>query len=121
MNRFFTPEAPIAISDFVQKSDTYRPGVNPGLPARVRAALALDIRECPLKRPEIAARLSAEVGRAISMASLDAMVAETKVGYRFPAELIPAWAKVTGSRRLIGLLAAEMRRRKLARVLGDRV
>ncbi len=73
---------------------------------RVRKALKADLAGCGLSREEVALRLSNRVGR-VSLAMLDAYVAETKA-HRFPAELIPAWVSVTGSRRLLDLLCGEV-------------
>lgn len=64
---------------------------------QVRAVLAQDLRECRLARPEVARQLG------ITVAMLDAYIAETKP-HRFPAELIPAWIRVVGSRRILSTI-----------------
>jgi hypothetical protein len=73
---------------------------------RVRRALAQDLKECRWSREQVAAAISKLVSREISLAQIDAYCAETKTN-RFPVELIPAWVRVTGSKRLLELLCAE--------------
>ena len=72
----------------------------------VKRTLAQDIRECRWSRQEISHRLLMLTGRPISIATLDAMVANSKDN-RFPAEWIPAWVMATGSRRILDLLVGE--------------
>ena len=73
---------------------------------RVRKVLQQDLAECRFSRDEVARRLSVRMGR-ISVAIIDAYVAHSKP-HRFPAELIPAWIEVTGSRRILDLLCGEV-------------
>jgi len=80
-------------------------GGNDGMPARVRRVLREDLAECGLSRIEVLGRL-AELGASTTGAMLDAYVADSKP-HRFPAELIPAWVKVTGSRRILDLVCGE--------------
>jgi len=72
---------------------------------QVKRTAALDIKECRHSREEITIGLSRLVGRQVSIAQIDAMLAESKP-HRFPAEWIPAWVRVTGSKRLLDLLCA---------------
>lgn len=58
-----------------------------------------DARECVLSRVEIAQQLG------ITLAILDSYMAETKP-HRFPAELIPAWVRMVGSRRILSAICA---------------
>lgn len=74
--------------------------------ARIKRALTEDLRESRLSRADIAIRLSGLAGRTITEHHLDAFAAESKQGYRFPAELIAAWTEVTGSRRVLDLVCA---------------
>ncbi len=73
---------------------------------RVKRAAAQDLAECRWSREQIAEALSKLVGRDVSLAQIDAITAETK-NHRMPAEWVPAWVRVTGSRRLLELLCAE--------------
>jgi hypothetical protein len=72
----------------------------------VKQALAQDVRECSWSREQILQRMYVVTGHAINLATLDAMIAESKE-HRFPAEWIPAWVAATGSRRLLELLCSE--------------
>jgi hypothetical protein len=74
------------------------------IPTLLKEILAQDARECPLSRNEIADALTKASGRHITEAQIDAMLAKTKADYRFPAEMIPAWVLVTGSRRALNLI-----------------
>ena len=76
------------------------------LPLLVKRAAAQDLKECRWSREEVAEGLSRLIGRPISLAQIDAMLAETKQ-HRLPAEWIPAWARVTGSTRILALVCAE--------------
>jgi len=73
---------------------------------RVKRAAVEDLRECRWSREQVAEGLTRLVGREVSIAQLDAMLAESKT-HRLPVEWVPAWVRVTGSRRLLELLVAE--------------
>ncbi|KKL21473.1 hypothetical protein LCGC14_2445110 [marine sediment metagenome] len=77
-----------------------------GLPLLVKRAAAQDLKECRWSREQVAEGLSKLIGRQISLAQIDAMIAETKT-HRLPAELIPAWVRITGSARILDLVCAE--------------
>ncbi len=73
--------------------------------SRLRESLNLAIKGCNLSRWEIAGQLSDLLDREVSKAMLDAWTAESKEGHRFPAEFLPAFCMVTGSREPLSLLA----------------
>jgi hypothetical protein len=70
----------------------------------VRGALQQDLKGCGKSRDQVAFELGFALGKAISVEMIDAFVAPSKKMHRFPAEWIPAWIEVTGSRRLIEAL-----------------
>ena len=74
---------------------------------RIKRALVEDLRESKWSRAQIAERLSAEIRRSITEHHIDAFAADSKQGYRFPAEMIGPWIKVTGSRRLLDLICGD--------------
>ena len=78
-----------------------------GLSARVREVLALDLKQSRLSREQIAIELTETAGRPISLDMIEAYVAGSKP-HRFPAELVPAWVSVLGSRRLLEVLCGEL-------------
>jgi len=73
---------------------------------KILSAIWADLKACRYSRAEVALRLSEELGYAVSEAAVDAVAAETKAN-RMPAEWVPAWVKVTGSRRLLDILCAD--------------
>jgi len=95
--------SPLSMSDLAKLSDI----ISAPMGAAVRQAILTDLRESRLSRDQIAIDVSRETGRTVSRAMIDAFVAETKP-HRFPAELIPAWTRVTGSRRLLDLLCSNL-------------
>lgn len=74
----------------------------------LRAALVAAIKECPLSRYQIAARISELMSRDVTKEMLDKYCAESAEGHRIPAEILPAFCFVTGSRRPLELLAASI-------------
>jgi hypothetical protein len=72
----------------------------------MRISVAKDLDECGLSRAQVAHMMSAELGYPVSVAAIEAIVAETKLN-RMPAEWIPAWVKATGSRRLLDMLCEQ--------------
>ncbi len=81
-------------------------GEEEGFDLAIRLALRQDLKGWRLSRDQVAEALGALLERSITRAQVDAWVADTHA-HRFPADLVPAWVRVTGSRRLIDLLAAE--------------
>jgi hypothetical protein len=71
----------------------------------LKHAAAKDVKQCPLSRGEIADRISMLVGARITVAQIDAILAESHKN-RMPAEWVPAWVQVTGSTRILELLCA---------------
>jgi hypothetical protein len=99
------------------------------------------LKEGILSREAVALELSRSVGRIVSLAMLDAYLAETKQNHRFPVELVPAWVYVMKSPRLLQALCgisglslatqedrdfaelgrAALRQEKLAKKLWERI
>jgi hypothetical protein len=73
---------------------------------RVKRAAVQDLKECRWSREQVALGLTKLIGREVSLAQIDSILAETKL-HRLPAEWLPAWVRVTGSKRLLELLCAE--------------
>ncbi|RJF94840.1 hypothetical protein D3874_03225 [Oleomonas cavernae] len=73
--------------------------------AELCAALARAIKDCPLSRAEIAARMSDLTGKAITEAMLNSWTSKAHDGWRFPFEFAPAFEVATGSQCLQLLLA----------------
>jgi hypothetical protein len=77
------------------------------LHAMIKAAGGQDLKECRWSREQVGMALSRILGREITVAQIDALTAGTKIGHRFPAEMVAAWGRVTESRRILDLIAAE--------------
>lgn len=95
------------MSEHIQNSDIVTLDTVSAVGRDIKEALAADIRECRLSREAIAEELSRLSGRDISPAQLDAYVAQSKTGHRFPAELVALWVKVTRSQRVLALLCEQ--------------
>jgi len=70
----------------------------------IREALYEAIKGCPMKRYEIAAKMSELTDADISKAMLDAWTAESKEDHRFPLEYIAAFCQVTGCTKPLELV-----------------
>lgn len=57
---------------------------------QLRGLLSEEIKRCPHSRYELAARMSELIGHEISKHQLDAWTAESREGWRFPLEYLPA-------------------------------
>jgi len=57
---------------------------------QVRSQISALLNDSPLSRYEIAARMSELTGEDISKHSLDSWTAESRAGWRFPLEYLPA-------------------------------
>lgn len=73
--------------------------------AELCAALSRAIKDCPLSRAEIAARMADLTGKAITEAMLNSWTSKAHDGWRFPFEFAPAFEVATGSQCLQLLLA----------------
>ncbi|MBN4045994.1 hypothetical protein JYT94_00795 [bacterium AH-315-P11] len=72
---------------------------------KLRLALITAIRQCPLKRFQIAGEMSHLLGHEVSKTTIDSWTAESKELNRIPAEYLPAFCRVTGDREPIRLVA----------------
>jgi hypothetical protein len=113
---------------------------------QLRALISEEIKRSPLSRYQIAARMSELTGEDISKHQLDSWTAESREGWRFPLEYLPALevalethaasrfiAEIRGCRLLVGrdVLVAELgkigkqkgelarREKTLKKILGD--
>ncbi|MDE2097827.1 MAG: hypothetical protein KGL39_11310 [Patescibacteria group bacterium] len=70
-----------------------------------KRAMVEDLKAYPYNRRAACEELSTLVGRDISVSMLEAFMAETKT-HRMPASMLPAWVRVTRSRRVLDLVCA---------------
>lgn len=94
-----------AISEFAKISDKQAalPFGESELPILIKKMAARDLKACQLSREQVALQLSARLGRRITLAQIDAITSETKA-HRMPAEWIPAWVEITGSKAILDLV-----------------
>jgi len=71
----------------------------------VRRVLADLIKKAPHSRPEIADRMSVLTGKKITDHSLDSWTADSREGWRFPLEYLPAFEVATETRELTSWMA----------------
>ncbi|HEX4311921.1 MAG TPA: hypothetical protein VHZ25_17960 [Acidobacteriaceae bacterium] len=97
----------LPISDIDQRrADAQHHSDQPDIATLIKRHAVQDLKECRWSREEVADLLSRDVRRPITVSQIDAFVAESK-SHRFPLDLVAAWVRVTGSRRLLDLACAE--------------
>lgn len=72
---------------------------------RLKELISEGLRQCNFDRYEAAARMSRLVGHEVSKSQLDSWTAESKESYRFPAEYLPAFVRVTGYKEPLRVMA----------------
>jgi len=77
----------------------------PSLGVMIKTAAALDLKKCRWSREHVAEALSAVLKRSITVAQIDAVTSKTHA-HQFHLEWLPAWVRITGSRRLLDLICA---------------
>ena len=81
------------------------------LPGALSVGLALRhliaelLKGCPLSRIEIAARMSELIGEPVTKHQLDAWTADSREGWRFPLEYLPAFEVAVSTHGLTAWLA----------------
>lgn len=73
---------------------------------RIKDAISEAIKNCGLKRYEIAGRMSEYLGMEITESMLNAYTAESKEGYRMPAEYFPIFCKITKDYTMLDILVS---------------
>lgn len=98
----------------------------------LRHLLSELLKNCPLSRFLVAARMSELIGHEISKHQLDAWTAESREGWRFPLEYLPAFevavethdvtawlADLRGARLSVGREALETQLGRIGRMKGE--
>jgi hypothetical protein len=70
---------------------------------QIKLAAAQDLKCCKYQATEVSIALSGLSGRDITTQQLEGFV-DAATPHRFPLDLLPAWVRVTGSRRILDLL-----------------
>jgi hypothetical protein len=99
---------------------------------QLRSLLSKILKDCPLNRYQVAALMSELTGQEISKHQLDAWTAESREGWRFPLEYLPAFevavethdvtawlADLRGARLSVGRDALETQLGRIERMKDD--
>jgi hypothetical protein len=93
----------IAPEKFVQPD--YQPDSKP-LSIRIKEAIGEAMKNSGLKRYAIAGQMSEHLGTEITESMLNCYTAESKEGYRMPAEYMPIFCKLTQDYTVLEILVA---------------
>lgn len=83
----------------------YQPETKP-LGSRIKEALSEAIKNSGMKRYEIAGKMAEHLGLQITESMLNAYTAESKEGYRMPAEYFPIFCQITKDYSVLEILVA---------------
>lgn len=98
----------ISIFDLIRQSESLcHPKIcnRMSIDGAIRAIISDSIKQCPLSRYEVAAKMSDILGAEITKAQLDSWSAESKENHRFPLIYISAFCQITGCRELARYMA----------------
>ncbi|MBN1830263.1 MAG: hypothetical protein JW884_14115 [Deltaproteobacteria bacterium] len=87
----------LTIFDILSQQRSLEP--SPGsldIDRQFRESVSAALKECPLSRYQVAARMSELTGFDITKSMLDSWTAESKEQHRFPAIFLPAFCEATG-------------------------
>jgi hypothetical protein len=79
-----------------QEENTTRPAGSFDIDRQFREAISQALKNCPLSRWQVAARMSELTGCEITKTMLDSWTAESKEAHRFPAIYLPAFCEAVG-------------------------
>ena len=89
-----------SLFDIIQNFQTVNNGTRPAgsfdIDHQFRVAISMALKNCPLSRWQVAARMSELTGQEITKAMLDSWTAESKEGHRFPAIYLPVFCEAVG-------------------------
>lgn len=100
----------LSLFDVIKTFNDQKPATKPAgsfdIDRQFREAVSLALKQCPLSRYDVVARMSELCGMDISKAMLDSWTADSKEQHRFPAIYLPAFCEVTGSSEPLKLLGS---------------
>jgi hypothetical protein len=79
-----------------QEENTTRQAGSFDIDRQFRESISQALKNCPLSRWQVAARMSELTGQEITKAMLDSWTAESKEAHRFPATYLPAFCEAVG-------------------------
>jgi aspartate aminotransferase-like enzyme len=84
------------LKNYQEENQTTRPAGSFDIDRQFREAISLALKNCPLSRWQVAARMAELTGSEITKAMLDSWTAESKETHRFPAIYLPAFCEAAG-------------------------
>ena len=84
------------LKNYQEENQTTRPAGSFDIDRQFRELISQALKNCPLSRWQVAARMSELTGQEITKAMLDSWTAESKEDHRFPAIFLPAFCEATG-------------------------
>jgi len=97
----------LSFLDLIQESERSKTDPQDGafdIDSQYREVITSCLKNCPLSRYQVAARMSELLGREITKSMLDSWTAESKDGHRMPAIFLPAFCQAVGSYEPLKLL-----------------
>lgn len=92
------------IQNFQTVNNSARPAGSFDMDRQFREAISMSLKNCPLSRWQVAARMSEMTGQEITKTMLDSWTAESKEGHRFPTIFLPAFCEAVGCSEPIRVL-----------------
>lgn len=84
------------LKNYQEETAGARPAGSFDIDRQFREAISSALKNCPLSRWQVAARMSELTGNEITKAMLDSWTAESKEAHRFPAIYLPAFCEAVG-------------------------
>jgi hypothetical protein len=84
------------LKNYQEESTIERPAGSFDIDRQFRAAISQALKNCPLSRWQVAARMSELTGQDITKSMLDSWTSEAKEAHRFPAIFLPAFCEAVG-------------------------
>jgi len=84
------------LKNYQEENTGTRPAGSFDIDRQFREAISQALKNCPLSRWQVAARMSELTGQEITKAMLDSWTAESKEQHRFPAIFLPAFCEAVG-------------------------
>lgn len=92
------------LKNYQEENQDSRPAGSFDIDRQFRELISQALKNCPLSRWQVAARMSELTGQEITKAMLDSWTAESKEGHRFPAIYLPAFCESVGDSEPLRML-----------------
>lgn len=92
------------LKNYHEEKQVSRPAGSFDIDRQFRELISQALKNCPLSRWQVAARMSELTGHEITKAMLDSWTAESKEAHRFPAIYLPAFCEAVGDSEPLRML-----------------